>query len=175
MQNEIIYVLFMKIPHLRNITKVQFKYSTGEKPVLVECNDLQSYICKYRYSTAAGYKLAAELTCSIFAKKCWIPTPSIAIVNLDNSDLGTSKIKEKKYEICFGSRMRSQTIDNFLTEDIIKCLRNEVPYILQSIPTEWKVNNEEVLFSIESILNRDWITKSKETYLEYYNNNFRLL
>lgn len=68
---------------VNSIKKIEKTYNTGEEPVLVACDDHNSYICKYsRYSGSAN-KLACELLGAIFAK-CWmLNTPEIAIVKVE--------------------------------------------------------------------------------------------
>lgn len=64
---------------IKNIEKV---FNTGEEPVLVACNDQNSYICKYsRYSGSAN-KLVCELMGALFAKQWMLNTPEIAIVKV---------------------------------------------------------------------------------------------
>lgn len=68
---------------VHSIKKIEKTYNTGEEPVLVACDDHNSYICKYsRYSGSAN-KLVCELMGSVFAK-CWmLNTPEIAIVKVE--------------------------------------------------------------------------------------------
>lgn len=67
---------------LCSIKNIEKTYNTGEEPVLVACNDHQSYICKYtRYSGSAN-KLVCELIGAIFAKTWMLHTPEIAIVKV---------------------------------------------------------------------------------------------
>lgn len=68
---------------LYSIKNIEKTYSTGEEPVLVACNDHNSYICKYsRYSGSAN-KLVCELMGAIFAKSWKLNTPEIAIVKVN--------------------------------------------------------------------------------------------
>lgn len=67
---------------LYSIKNIEKTYNTGEEPVLVACNDHQSYICKYtRYSGSAN-KLVCELMGAIFAKTWMLHTPEIAVVKV---------------------------------------------------------------------------------------------
>lgn len=67
---------------LHSIKKIEKTYNTGEEPVLVACNDHNSYICKYtRYSGSAN-KLVCELMGAVFAKAWMLNTPDIAIVKV---------------------------------------------------------------------------------------------
>lgn len=67
---------------LHSIKSIDKIYNTGEEPVLVACNDHNSYICKYsRYSGSAN-KLVCELMGAVFAKQWMLNTPEIAIVKI---------------------------------------------------------------------------------------------
>lgn len=67
---------------LYSIKNIEKTYNTGEEPVLVACNDHQSYICKYtRYSGSAN-KLVCELMGAIFARMWMLHTPEIAVVKV---------------------------------------------------------------------------------------------
>lgn len=45
---------------LFSIQKIKVVYNTGDLPVLVECNDLNDYVCKHNRGQRAAYKLFAE-------------------------------------------------------------------------------------------------------------------
>lgn len=80
--------------NLVSVKNIEKRYNTGEEPVLVACDDQNSYICKYsRYSGSAN-KLVCELFGSTFAKTWGISTPEIAFVKVASQhvpyDLGTS-------------------------------------------------------------------------------------
>lgn len=87
------------------------RYSTGEQPVLVECDDMHNYICKYRRSVASGYKLVSELIGSIFASHWGIATPPIAFVDILPQHGGPLIDSRCSRQICFGSRMNNNTVD----------------------------------------------------------------
>lgn len=68
---------------LHSVKNIEKTYNTGEEPVLVACNDQNSYICKYtRYSGSAN-KLVCELMGTVFAKSWMLNTPEIAIVKVN--------------------------------------------------------------------------------------------
>lgn len=53
---------------LYSIKSIEKTFNTGEEPVLVACNDHNSYICKYaRYSGSAN-KLVCELMGTVIAQ-----------------------------------------------------------------------------------------------------------
>lgn len=68
--------------YLHSIKNIEKTYNTGEEPVLVSCNDHNSYICKYtRYSGSAN-KLICELLGAVFATDWKLNTPEVAIVKV---------------------------------------------------------------------------------------------
>lgn len=76
----------MKLPEVTSIRPIQMRYSTGEKPVLVECNDLHSYICKYLHSSFSAFKLVCELSGALFAQAWELKTPEVAFVKIRPAD-----------------------------------------------------------------------------------------
>jgi hypothetical protein len=46
-----------KLHSIKQITKV---FDTGDKPVLVQCNDLNEYVCKHSKGNSRCYNLVAE-------------------------------------------------------------------------------------------------------------------
>lgn len=70
------------IPYLTSKKYIDKRFYTGEEPVLVECSDMNAYICKYsRYSGSAN-KLVCELLGALFAKDWMLRNPDIAIVKV---------------------------------------------------------------------------------------------
>lgn len=45
---------------LQSIKTMNKIYETGDKPVLVECSDLNDYVCKHNRGQSVSYKLFAE-------------------------------------------------------------------------------------------------------------------
>lgn len=68
-----------RVYSIKNIEKT---YNTGEEPVLVACNDQNSYICKYTRFSGSANKLVCELMGAVFAKSWMLNTPEIAIVKV---------------------------------------------------------------------------------------------
>lgn len=80
------YLKVMEIPQLISINRIKRRYHTGEEPVWVECNDLNSYICKYMRSSSAAYKLTCELIGDLLIHLWGIYTPEIAFVKIKSQD-----------------------------------------------------------------------------------------
>ena len=46
---------------IQSVQVIQKVYDTGDNPVLVECNDLNSYVCKHNRGQKVATKLFAEI------------------------------------------------------------------------------------------------------------------
>jgi len=70
------------IPILHSAKNIERRFYTGEEPVLVECSDRNSYICKYSRFAGSANKLVCELLGAKLARDWRLHTPNIAIVNI---------------------------------------------------------------------------------------------
>lgn len=96
---------------LHSIHSIDKRYSTGEEPVLVQCNDQNSYVCKYsRYSGSAN-KLVCELIGSVFAKDWQLNTPNIAIVKVLSHHIPSYMGGSYFSKPLLGSQLRHNVID----------------------------------------------------------------
>lgn len=93
---------------IKPITK---RYSTGEEPVLVACDDQQSYICKYsRYSGSAN-KLLCEFIGAFFAKEWSLCTPEIAIVRVRREHVPNDISPSFFSHSVLGSHLQGNVVD----------------------------------------------------------------
>lgn len=67
---------------LYSIQQIQKVYDTGDKPVLVVCNDLKSYVCKHNNGQTPAKKLFAEWMSHSLLKEIGIAVAQKAIVEL---------------------------------------------------------------------------------------------
>ncbi|RYU93822.1 HipA family kinase [Emticicia agri] len=88
---------------LHSISEIIRVFPTGDKPVLVICNDLNEWVCKYR----DAQKLANELVASEFAKIWGIKMPQTALVKISQSHIPVGKFPNLNYQLfqkeCFGT------------------------------------------------------------------------
>ena len=132
------------LPLLKSINRVHVRYSTGEQPLLVECDDMNNYICKYRRSTASGYKLVSELSGSIFASHWGINTPPIAVVELQSEHRGMLTDSRYPYRACFGSRMNQDAVDlTKLSVERVKKSRQNIQEIIRLALFDLWLANED--------------------------------
>jgi len=99
------------------IRKSETIYSSGNFPILVECNDLNTWICKH--GRTSPRLLFNELIGSSFAKIWGIPTPDFSLIEVLEEHLpdDTNTVQPlffKKH--CFGSKFINdcQVIDDTL-------------------------------------------------------------
>lgn len=96
---------------LYSIKNIEKTYNTGEEPVLVACNDHNSYICKYtRYSGSAN-KLVCELVGALFAKSWMLNTPEIAIVKVSPDHVPYSMSGSFFSKPILGSLQQNNVVD----------------------------------------------------------------
>lgn len=96
---------------LYSIKSIEKTYNTGEEPVLVSCNDHNSYICKYtRYSGSAN-KLVCELMGAVFAKIWMLDTPEIAIVKVQQEHVPYNMSGSYFSKPILGSLQQQNVID----------------------------------------------------------------
>lgn len=99
----------MQIVH--SIKRIEKRYNTGEEPVLVACDDHNSYICKYsRYSGSAN-KLVCELLGAAFAKAWGINTPETAFVEVSPAHVPLDLSGSYFANVLLGSQQKMNVID----------------------------------------------------------------
>ena len=101
----------MVISKVNSIELITRQYSTGERPVLVECDDFCTYVCKYPLSPAISYKLFSEMAGSIFAQVWGLNTPNIALVNIRKEHWPSAKSAPYPFAPSIGSRLITGVID----------------------------------------------------------------
>ena len=142
----------MDIQRLKSIGRINTIYDTGERPVLVECDNLKGYVAKYMKSSSSAYKLACELCGSLLAIRWKLNTPDIAFIEIRPSDwphYGSINFSAP----AFGSLKLSNVMDI-------------TPISLKSI-----VRSEKVFFQLLKVALFDiWIANEDRN-----NNNYNLL
>lgn len=104
-------MVLMEILTANSIEPIEWQYSTGERPVLVECDDRCTYVCKYPYSQAVPYKLVSEFVGSIMAR-CWrLNTPETAFVNIQKSHWPLIEGRGYPLGVSYGSKLLPDVVD----------------------------------------------------------------
>jgi len=99
------------IPLLHSSKKIERRFYTGEEPVLVECSDRNSYICKYSRFAGSAYKLLCELLGATLAHDWRLHTPDIAIVNIQQQHVPQDMSGSWFTLPSLGSRLQNNAID----------------------------------------------------------------
>lgn len=103
---------------LQSIEQVEKIYDTGCKPILVHCNDLEYYVCKYNCSTGSANLLFREYMAASFLTIWELQVPSYVLVNLQNHHNPEAKKNINNAMPCFGSLFNNELreIDAFIIE-----------------------------------------------------------
>ena len=88
------------LPILTTIHKPDLVYPTGGTPLLVTCNDLQSWVCKHSRDSS---KLVNELIGSYFASLWSLRTPEICLINVQPDHIPNGMQEINFHKPCFGS------------------------------------------------------------------------
>lgn len=65
---------------LSSIRLISHQFHTGEEPVVVECSDMRTRVCKYPRMSGSAYKLACEVIGEAMARVCGLNAPSCDLV-----------------------------------------------------------------------------------------------
>ncbi len=107
--------------YLKSISLISKVYATtGSKPVLVMCNDLEHYVCKYNISYGrTASKLFREYIGACFLKQWNLSVPDFAFVEISEDHIGELPQLQPQFfkTICFGSRYdrNCKEADKFLS------------------------------------------------------------
>ncbi len=133
-----------------SIEAVHKVFGTNDSPVLVTCNDLNDYVCKYRYP----YRLFNELLAYCFLKEWDIPVPEACLVNIRPDHL-TDEVRRAGGRFAFFERPvigslyypYAREIDNSLTalgnnrNDLLK-IQNRVDLLKIALFDMWMTNED---------------------------------
>lgn len=115
--------------YLNSINIITKQYATGEEPVLVECDDNNSYICKYARFAGSSNKLICELYGGLFAKEWNILTPDMAIVEVKKIHIPQNINPLYLSKPILGSRKFNNVID--ITPSTISQVAQEEKLLIQ--------------------------------------------
>lgn len=103
---------------LQSIEQVEIVFDTGDKPVLVHCNDMNFYVCKYNRTTGRANLLFREFLCASFLKLWNLKVPNFCIVNLQKHHNPSQNLNIKNEIPCFGLQHNNEfkEVDAFTNE-----------------------------------------------------------
>lgn len=132
---------------LHSIQKIKKVYNTGDKPVLVECNDLNNYVCKHNGGQSKAYKLFAEWICHCLLEELSVALPTKEIIQIkDEHVLGDSacQLIFFKDKPCFGTLHLEEALEwnQFNSNAEIKSITNKNDLLKISFCDLWLGNED---------------------------------
>jgi hypothetical protein len=98
-------------------TSVKVFETGGSRPVLITCNDMNDYVCKYNIGPGAATRLACEFISASFLKIWGIKVPDFALVNISREHIPSNFNIHGYYfdTTCFGSKYLKgvEDVNNF--------------------------------------------------------------
>lgn len=70
-----------------SIRPIKHQYSTGEEPVLVDCSDQKTRVCKYSRSSGSAYKLVCELVGAKMSEGWLLGCPKVDFVSVKRAHI----------------------------------------------------------------------------------------
>jgi len=96
---------------LTSISPIKHQYATGEEPVLVDCSDQITRVCKYSRSSGSAYKMACELIASMLADEWELGSPKNSFVKVQRSHIPNHLSPHYFARPCIGSEFLQGVID----------------------------------------------------------------
>lgn len=143
---------------LKSISNISIVYDTGDKPVLVECEDLNDYVCKHNQGQSPCKKLFAEYLayCLLDEMKVKLPPFSFIEIKEEHVDKPSGECQPRFFKAidCFGTLHLKEALEWSVFSFEKKELR--------------KIKNQEDLFMIAWC--DIWLANEDRSW-----NNFNLL
>lgn len=136
-------------------------FQTGDRPVIVLCDDGNHYICKYKQPAAPANKLICEFIGSCFAR-CWnIATPIMALVKNDAILWDGFATSHDTIAPLLGSRKMANVFDLFeMNSDQVSMRQSSLNQLLTIALFDLWIANEDRTCNNYNLLydwNKDWI------------------
>lgn len=103
----------MKVTHLHSIQTADKRYATQTNPVLIGCDDMNSYVCKYGDGNSFAQRLLCEYLAAQFMRVWQLPMPDFALIKINPNHIPPQfGIAPKSFnQTCFGSKYSRQCED----------------------------------------------------------------
>lgn len=142
---------------LHSIQTIKHVYTTGDLPVLVECVDLNDYVCKHNRGQIVSYKLFAEWMCHALLADLGVVVPKKELVKIkDEHVLGTSEcqIAFFKNTTCFGTLHLKEALEwsQFPIEQE-KLITNKQDLLTIAFCDIWLANDDRNFNNFNLLLN----------------------
>ena len=105
------------VNYVHSIEQVETVFDTGDKPLLVHCNDFNYYVTKYNTTGAASNSLFREYINASFLQLWQLQTPAFAFVQLEEHHRPQSRRNIKHAIPCFGTLYNNELreVDAFIS------------------------------------------------------------
>jgi hypothetical protein len=123
---------------LKSISPISRVYETGDKPVLVQCEDLNDYVCKHNQGQSPCKKLIAEYLAYCFLDKLDVKLPPMSFIEVkeEHIDKPTGDCQPQFFKNieCFGTLHLKEAIEwsafSFDKKDLKKIKNQEDLFII---------------------------------------------
>lgn len=133
---------------LHSIKEIIQVYDTGDKPVLVQCNDLNDYVCKHSKGHPSCRSLFAEYLAYHFLEMLGVKLPPFAIIEVKEEHIIPSTVCQPRFfkEIdCFGTRLLNYAVEwsSFSFDDSdVKRIKNPTDLFIVAWCDIWLANED---------------------------------
>lgn len=94
-----------------SIRPIKHQYSTGEEPVLVDCSDQKTRVCKYTRSSGSAYKLVCELVGAKLSVGWLLGCPKVDFVSVKRAHVPDNVSPHYFSLPCIGSEFLQGVVD----------------------------------------------------------------
>jgi hypothetical protein len=160
------------LSNLTTIHRPDFVYQTGGQPLLVTCDDFQSWVCKHSRDSS---KLVNELLGSYFASLWNLRTPEISLISVPQEHIPPGLPEINFNKPCFGSRYikTSKEIDDstlclFQDKAFRKKIKNKTDFLMIALFDVW-LSNEDRNHNNSNLLID--LTSNNETFFTVFDHD----
>lgn len=142
---------------LSSIRLISHQFRTGEEPVVVECSDMKTRVCKYPRMSGSAYKLACEVIGEAMARAWGLNAPSCDLVLIKRIHV-PSTISPHLFTVpCIGTIYIDNLVDITPSSySIVNQTRKNLQALLQvALLDFWlanedrNTNNANLMYSVE--------------------------
>jgi hypothetical protein len=144
---------------LHSIAKIQQVYPTGQKPVLVQCDDLEFYVCKHNQGQIISYSLFIELIVHHLLKCINVRVAEQVLVQIKTEHvLGTQECQPLFFKNipCFATKYlenASEWSQFPMTKETVKQIINAEDIIIVAFMDIWLANEDRNYNNFNLLLN----------------------
>ena len=133
---------------LTSNSKIKNTFDTGQKPVLVQCSDIEDYVCKHSFGHTPSKILFIEWLAYHFLKKLEVYVPELALVNIQDHHTLTTQTCQPlffKNTTCFATKFIEYAEETNLINlhsDDFKRVANKIDLFRIAFVDLWMANED---------------------------------